>query len=94
MLTLKLKQKEEHRIKNGHYWIFSNELEKVDTSIKPGTIVRFESARGEILGTGFFNPHSLISGRLIVKGDAELSKNFIFEFLDNAYTFSKVLGLR
>lgn len=94
MITLKLKQKEEHRIKNGHYWIFSNELEKVDTSIKAGTVVRFESARGEVLGIGFFNPHSLISGRLIVKGEEELSKHFIFEFLDNAYSYRKELGLR
>ena len=31
MREIKVKAKEEHRIKKGHYWLFSNELEKVDT---------------------------------------------------------------
>mgnify|MGYP003298708393 CR=1 FL=1 len=61
MNSLQLKAKEEHRIQKGHYWIFSNELVKVDTSIPAGTICRFETARGQVLGTGFFNPHNFRS---------------------------------
>ena len=94
MNDIKLRAKEEIRIVKGHYWVFSNELEKVDTSLKPGSIVRVLDCRGEVLGTGFFNPHSLIAVRLIVKGNQELPDNFIYEYLDNAYTYRKQFGIR
>ncbi len=94
MTELKLKAKEEHRLNKGHYWVFSNELEKVDTTIPAGTIVRLIGSRGETLGTGFYNPHSLISIRLITKGAGELHKDFIFENLDAAFTYRKQFGIR
>jgi 23S rRNA (cytosine1962-C5)-methyltransferase len=34
-------------------------------SLPPGSAVRFIDASGTSLGTGFFNPHSLIAGRLM-----------------------------
>lgn len=94
MITLKLKPKEEFRLQKGHYWIFSNELENIDTSIQDGSIVRYESARGEVLGIGFFNSHSLIAGRLIIKGDGGLNKDFIFETLDSSFSYRKQFGIR
>lgn len=94
MREIKVKAKEEHRIKKGHYWLFSNELEKVDTTAKPGEIVRVLDCRGEVLGYGFFNPHSLISVRFITKSEEPPSKNFIFETIDNAFEYRKTLGLR
>lgn len=89
-----MKAKEDIRIKKGHYWIFSNELEKVDTSIPAGTMVRVKDSYDNILGTGFFNPHSLIAVRLITKGEEPLGKNFIFEAIDNAYSYRKQFGIR
>jgi len=94
MKEIKLKDKEEHRVNKGHYWVFSNELEKVDTSLKAGSIVRVLDSKDEVLGTAFFNPHSLISARFIVKGDERLSKDFIFEHLDNAYSYRKQFNIR
>ncbi|MDR0953586.1 MAG: class I SAM-dependent rRNA methyltransferase [Elusimicrobiota bacterium] len=94
MKEVKLRAKEEHRINKGHYWIFSNELEKVDTSIEAGAIVKVLDAQGNVLGAGFFNPHSLIAVRLIKKGGEDLGKDFIFESLDNAYTYRKQFGIR
>ena len=89
-----MRAKEDLRIKKGHYWIFSNELENVDTTIPAGSIVQVKDSRGGIIGTGFFNPHSLIAVRLIVKGEEPLSKNFILEGIDNAYAYRKRFGLR
>ena len=74
MKEIKLRAKEEIRIVKGHYWIFSNELEKIDKTIEPGEIVRVLDARGAVLGTGFFNPHSLIAARLITRGGYFLLK--------------------
>ena len=94
MKELRVKAKEEHRIKKGHYWLFSNELEKIDKTIKPGEIVRLLDCRDNILGYGFFNPHSLISVRFITKSEEPPAKNFIFETIDTALEYRKTLGLR
>lgn len=94
MKEVKVKAKEEHRINKGHYWIFSNELENVDTTIESGSMVKVLDARGHQLGTGFFNPHSLIAVRLINKGEEPVAENFIFDTIDAAYTYRKQLGIR
>lgn len=94
MIDITLKPKEQRRIAAGHYWIFSNEIAKLDTSIEPGTLVRVMDSEGNCVGTGFFNPHSLIAVRLVQKGPEELSENFIFEHLDLAYDYRKEIGVR
>ncbi|AUM13395.1 class I SAM-dependent rRNA methyltransferase [Ketobacter alkanivorans] len=72
---IRLKSKEERRIKSGHLWIYSNE---VDTAVTPlqgleaGLEVLFEEASGKPLGRGYVNPHSLICGRLLTR-DAKRS---------------------
>ena len=94
MLQVKLKAKEERRLKAGHWWVFSNEIDGLDTSIEPGTLVRVLSSDGAQVGIGTFNPHSLIAVRLLQKGEADLPEDFIFEKLDEAYTRRKEIGVR
>jgi len=65
---LRLKKNEERRLKAGHLWVYSNEIDITQTPLKdfePGSLVNIEDARGHSLGTGYVNPHSLISARLI-----------------------------
>ena len=94
MIEIKLKPKEQRRIAAGHYWIFSNEIAGLDTSIEPGTLVRVLDSEGTCLGTGFFNPHSLIAVRLVQKGEEQLPEDFIFRHLDLAYDYRKEIGVR
>ena len=94
MQEIKLKAKEERRLNAGHWWIFSNEIDGLDTSIEAGTLVRVVNHEGTQVGIGYFNPHSLIAVRLLQKGEGELDDNFVFENLDNAYTRRKEIGVR
>jgi len=94
MIEITLKPKEQRRIAAGHYWIFSNEIAKLDTSIEPGSLVRVLDSDGNCVGTGFFNPHSLIAVRLVQKGPEELPEDFIFQHLDVAYDYRKEIGVR
>ncbi len=94
MIDITLKPKEQRRIAAGHYWIFSNEIAKLDTSIEPGTLVRVLDSDGNPVGTGFFNPHSLIAVRLVQKGAEPLPEDFIFKHLDAAYDYRKEIGVR
>lgn len=55
------------RLRRGHPWLFSNEVEMTPDAkaLPPGTVVTIEDAGGERLGVATFNPHSLIAARLL-----------------------------
>lgn len=76
MTTLFLKKNHERRLRSGHLWIFSNELENVPRTIPAGEIVEVKSSSGASFGTGFFNPNSLIAVRLLLFQDFVLSQKF------------------
>ena len=67
------------RARLGHPWIFSNEIEMTQTVkvLPAGSAVRFIDASGASLGTGFFNPHSLIAGRLMSRDGEPIDRTLI-----------------
>jgi len=66
--TLRLRKHEEKRIKNGHLWVYSNEI---DTQVSPlksftgGQTVLIETATGKPLGVGYINPNNLLCVRIL-----------------------------
>lgn len=67
-----LRPREDRRLRNGHLWVFSNEIESLRGSPVDGSIVRVRSAAGGLLGTGIFNPSSLIAVRITSHRDEPL----------------------
>ncbi len=70
METLYLKRDEDRRVKRGHPWVFSNEIDVARTPIKsltPGAHVRVEDARGQLIGLGHVSPASLIAVRILAR---------------------------
>lgn len=59
-----LKKDSSKRIKSGHLWVFSNELQTIPKH-EPGTVVEIVDAFGLNYGLGFYNPNSLIAVRLL-----------------------------
>lgn len=94
LLELKLKPREERRITFGHCWVFSNELEGFDRKTEPGILCRVLSSAGADMGTGYFNPHSLIAVRLLTRPGVELEKDFIHARLRAAYDYRSGMGYR
>jgi len=92
-IILHLKKSAMKRRESGHSWIFSNELENIDTSIPAGTICRVLRPDGGTAGRGFFNPRSLIAIRLLQKGKMPISENFIEERISAAFAYRRKLGL-
>jgi len=76
MHSLYLKPKEHHRIQKGHLWVFSNELDNVPRDIAAGETVKLFSHDRKFMGIGFYNPHSLISFRLLSRTDEEPDREF------------------
>ena len=77
-----IKRGEERRLRTGHPWVYSNEI---DTSrnplgqFSPGEPVSVRSHRGEVLGLGYINPHSLISIRLLSRDPERPISELIIE---------------
>ena len=93
MKNLKLKREALKRRAFGHAWVFSNELELVDTSIPPGTICGLTYPDGRPAGVGFFNPKSLIAVRLLAQNTLELPEDFLKERLAAALAYREELGV-
>ena len=72
---LRLKKNEDRRLRAGHVWVFSNEIDIAATPLtgfEPGQAVRVEDAGGKAIGAGYINPHTLISVRLVSRDPAQL----------------------
>ena len=67
MIRLTLRRGHEHRLRGGHPWVFSNEIAALDGPAEPGAAVEIVAADGQRLGTGYYNPHSLIAARLLTR---------------------------
>lgn len=63
-----LQKNEDKRLRKGHVWVFSNEIDTVRSqlnTITPGEPVNIMTAEGKTMGTAYFNPHTLIAARLL-----------------------------
>jgi 23S rRNA (cytosine1962-C5)-methyltransferase len=71
---LKLKRGEDRRIRSGHLWIFSNEIDNAATPLTgfvAGAHARVLSDRDQFLGHAYVNPHALICARIMGRDAAQ-----------------------
>ncbi len=83
-----LKKNEDHRLRKGHLWVFSNE---VDTKRSPlesfsaGDLVHIASHDGKTLGTAYINPQTLVCARLLSrKANLKCGVNFFKDRISTA----------
>ncbi len=85
---LYLKKNEDKRLRKGHLWVFSNE---VDTKRSPldqfaaGDLVVIKDCNGKSLGSAYINPNTLVCARLISrKPSQKMGGNFFKDRISNA----------
>lgn len=87
-MLLHLKKHEDKRLKQGHVWIYSNEIDTNKTMLKefvPGDLATVVDAQGKVLGCAYVNPHSLIIARMIgPEADMVLNLDFFRQRLAQA----------
>lgn len=90
-----LKKNEDKRLRQGHLWVFSNEI---DTQRAPldqfavGDLVQVKASDGKVMGTAYINPQSLICARLLSrKGNLKCGVNFFKERLGTALVLREKL---
>lgn len=85
---LRLKKNEDRRLRAGHAWIFSNEVDIAATPLKAfaaGDLAVVENAKGESLGLAYVNPDSLISARLLCRdAHTSIDHRFFIKRLERA----------
>lgn len=88
MAAVFLKKNESRRIRNGHLWVFSNEIAKTEGGPETGALVELYDNK-DFLGTGFYNKNSLITLRLLSPLYKDDLSEYIRESIMNAYTLRK-----
>jgi 23S rRNA (cytosine1962-C5)-methyltransferase len=93
MIPVILKRKIGLRIENGHPWIFGNEIEETEETVKPGDIVTVFNADKKFIGKGYINPKSQITIRLMTrKENEEIDASFIQRRIEAAWLYRRKIG--
>ena len=69
--ALYLKKGEDARLRGGHLWVFSNEIDVARSPLsgfEPGDACAILDHQCKPLGVGYVNPNSLIAARLVARG--------------------------
>lgn len=85
--TLRLLPGHDRRLRAGHPWVFSNELDWSPEMrrLAPGAVVRLEAASGRPEGAFMFNPRSLIAARRLSRdAEAAIGRDFVAARLERA----------
>jgi 23S rRNA (cytosine1962-C5)-methyltransferase len=89
MLKIILKKNEDKRIRNGHLWVFSNEIEKIIGEPGNGDLVEIYDSKEQFLSSGFYNKNSLIAVRLLAKSKVDNLHDLFSKRIMNAYSLRK-----
>ncbi|WP_196138947.1 class I SAM-dependent rRNA methyltransferase [Aliikangiella sp. G2MR2-5] len=68
LARIRLRKNEDKRIKSGHLWVYSNEIDTKATPLKPfsaGEQVIIEADTGKAMGVGYINPNNLLCVRIL-----------------------------
>jgi len=88
-----LQKKISQRVANGHPWIFSNEIFKIDGDVNAGDIIEVLTADNKFVGKGYINPKSQITIRLLTRDKNEIiDEAFIFNRIQSAWEYRKKIG--
>lgn len=89
---LRLKKNADRRLKAGHLWLYSNEIDIATTPLKDfeqGAQAVIEAANGKPMGIAYVNPHSLICARIVSRDvDVRLDRSLF------VHRFKQALSLR
>ena len=84
---LVLKRNQDRRVRAGHPWIFSNEVQEVSEGVTDGGLVEVTDSRGAFLGRGYYNRKSLICARILTRGRDEIDVDFFARRLQRAVDY-------
>ena len=95
LAPLRLKKDEDRRLRIGHLWVFSNEVDVDKTPLSafnPGDPVVIESSSGKPLGSGYINPNALLCARIVSRrADRVLDQAMLQRRIEQALALRQML---
>lgn len=92
-MKIYLNKNEEIRIKEGHPWVFSNEVFKFEGKISSGEVCEVYSYNNEFIGVGFLNTNSKIIVRMLSLKKEEINEEFFYNKILQAWALRQKLNL-
>lgn len=87
----KLNKGRERSLQNRHPWIFSGAIQYMEEDVQPGAVVDVQSADGNFLARGYFNPNSQIRVRVLTFNDETIDTAFFAWRLRRAASWRRSL---
>ena len=88
-----LKKGEEKRIKDGHAWVYANEVARIEGKDKNGSLASVYSHDGKFIGKGYINHLSKILVRIFIYNENEFDTDELFASrLQRANSYRRSLG--
>lgn len=84
-----LRRGAQHRVENGHPWIFQTELDYIDGEFQPGDIVDVYNFKQRFIGRGYINPKSQIIVRLLTREQEIIDRDFFKKRIEAAWQHRK-----
>src|SRR5436190_23802157 len=93
MIKVYLAKKISRRVVEGHPWIFSNEVDRVEGEVKGGETVTVFTHDNKFIGTGYINPRSQIMVRLLTRNRNEvIDEEFFYKRILQSWEYRKKIG--
>ncbi len=80
------------RVRQGHLWVFDNEIKAIDDSYANGDIVQILDHKSKFIGKGYINDHSKIAIRLLTFQDENIDKAFFNRRIEEALKYRLSIG--
>lgn len=77
----------QHRIENGHPWVYQTEVDHIEGEVEPGGLVDVVNHRNYYIGRGYINPRSKILVRLLTREPETIDRAFFRERLERAWRY-------
>ncbi len=82
------------RLESGHLWVFANEVVSSFSQYEKGEIVRIYDQKGRFRATGYINPNSLITIRILSREDEEINREFFVNKIRRANDYRASIGYK
>ncbi|WP_168119308.1 class I SAM-dependent rRNA methyltransferase [Paenibacillus sp. HB172176] len=83
-----LQKSRKKRIEEGHPWVYSSEIDRLEGEAEPGDLVRVLTHLGKYVATGYWNPQSQITVRVVSYTElTEMDKAFFIQRLQECKAY-------
>lgn len=77
----------QHRVENGHPWVYQTEIDYIEGDFAPGDIVDVYNARHRFIGRGYINPRSQIMVRIMTREPESIDREFFKRRIEAAWRY-------